>query len=74
MNWSHEGAFTRHANRNAPDPVVERLSLALYAASVEKLDDRLGRLIREFQRHAHDDSLLIIAGIQGDHLPHQMPD
>ncbi len=69
----HEGAFSRTRQPDAPDPVVERLSLALYAASVEKLDDRLGRLIREFQRHAHEECLLIIAGLQGDHLPHQMP-
>ena len=69
----HEGAFSRTRQPDAPDPVVERLSLAMYAASVEKLDDRLGRLIREFQRHAHEECLLIIAGLQGDHLPHQMP-
>jgi arylsulfatase A-like enzyme len=69
----HEGAFSRTRQLEAPDPVVERLSLSLYAASVEKLDDRVGRLIREFQRHAHEECLLIIAGLQGDHLPHQLP-
>ncbi len=69
----HEGAFSRTRQPETSDPVVQRLSLALYAASVEKLDDRLGRLIREFQRHAHDESLLIVAGLQGDHLPHLLP-
>lgn len=69
----HEGAFSRTRRPEAPDPVVERLSLALYAASVEKLDDRVGRLIREFQRHAHEECLLIITGLQGDNLPHQLP-
>lgn len=69
----HERAFSRTRRPEVPDPVVERLSLALYAASVEKLDDRVGRLIREFQRHAHEECLLIIAGLQGDHLPHQLP-
>ena len=69
----HEGAFSRTRRPEVPDPVVERLSLALYAASVEKLDDRVGRLIREFQRHAHEECLLIIVGLQGDNLPHQLP-
>lgn len=68
-----EGAFTRRRQPETPDTIVERLSLALYAASVEKLDDRLGRLIREFQRHAQPDSLLIIAGLLGDNLPRQWP-
>jgi len=68
-----EGAFTRRRQPETPDTVVERLSLALYAASVEKLDDRLGRLIREFHRHAQPDSLLIIAGLLGDDLPRQLP-
>ena len=68
-----EGAFSRTRRPNEPDSVVERLSLALYATCVEKLDDRLGRLIREFQRHAQLDDLLIIAGLLGDHLPRQLP-
>ena len=68
-----EGAFTRRSQPAEPDTVVERLSLALYATCVEKLDDRLGRLIREFQRHAQPDSLLIIAGLLGDNLPRQWP-
>ncbi len=68
-----EGAFTRRRQPAEADTVVERLSLALYAACVEKLDDRLGRLIREYQRHAQPDSLLIIAGLLGDNLPRQLP-
>ena len=68
-----EGAFTRRRQPETPDTTVERLSLALYAAAVEKLDDRLGRLIREFQRHAQPDSLLIIVGLLGDNLPRQWP-
>ena len=68
-----EGAFTRRRQPDEHDTVVERLSLALYATCVEKLDDRLGRLIREYQRHAQPDSLLIIAGLLGDDLPRQWP-
>ncbi len=68
-----EGAFTRLRQPNEPDTVVDRLSLALYATCVEKLDDRLGRLIREYQRHAQPDSLLIITGLLGDNLPRQWP-
>ena len=68
-----DGAFTRRRQPTEPDTVVERLSLALYATCVEKLDDRLGRLIREYQRHAQPDSLLIIAGLLGDNLPRQLP-
>ncbi len=68
-----EGHFSRHRRPSDPDRVANRLSLALYTACVEKLDERLGRLIREFQRHAQPDSLLIIAGLLGDDLPREWP-
>ncbi len=68
-----EGHFSRRRRPPEPDRVVNRLSLALYTACVEKLDERLGRLIREFQRHATPDSLLIIAGLLGDDLPREWP-
>ena len=68
-----EGHFSRRSRPAEPDRVVNRLSLALYTACVEKLDERLGRLIRETQRHAHPDSLLIIVGLLGDDLPREWP-
>ena len=68
-----EGHFSRHRRPAVPDRVANRLSLALYTACVEKLDERLGRLIREFQRHAQPESLLLIAGLLGDDLPREWP-
>ena len=68
-----EGVFSRRTQPAEPDRIVNRLSLALYTACVEKLDERLGRLIREYQRQATPDSLLLIAGLLGDDLPREWP-
>jgi arylsulfatase A-like enzyme len=68
-----EGHFSRSRCPEKPDRDVDRLSLALYQTCVEKLDERVGRLIREYQRHAKPDSLLIVAGLQGDKLPFAWP-
>lgn len=70
-----QGAFHRYEGRVRPElnSAVDRLGLALYSSCVERLDDRLGRLIREYQRHAHAGSLLIVSGLLGDTLPRQLP-
>lgn len=68
-----EGHFSRTRRPEKLDRDADRLSIALYQTCVEKLDERIGRLIREYQRHARPDSLLIVAGLQGDELPFAWP-
>lgn len=68
-----EGRFSRTRCPEKLDRDADRLSIALYQTCVEKLDERIGRLIREYQRHAKPDSLLIVAGLQGDELPYAWP-
>ncbi len=68
-----EGHFSRCRRPLTPSVDADQLSLALYQSCVERLDERLGRLIREFQRHAHNNSLLIVAGLSGENLPHAWP-
>lgn len=68
-----EGHFSRSRRPEKLDSDADRLSLALYQSCVEKLDERVGRLIREYQRHARPDSLLIVAGLNGDELPFAWP-
>ncbi|RLS55349.1 MAG: hypothetical protein DWH91_09345 [Planctomycetota bacterium] len=68
-----EGHFSRQRSAATPAPEADQLSLALYQACVDRLDERLGRLIREYQQHAAPESLLIVAGWAGDRLPRTWP-
>ncbi len=72
-SWLRRGTFSRTRRPEKLDRDADRLSIALYQTCVEKLDERIGRLIREYQRHARPESLLIVAGLQGDELPFALP-